>query len=272
MTGPDERTGEGSSSRAPEPTGRSGASAVRDYWEGKACGSSRASSPEHSIDHFREADRFRYRAEPVAGFAAFQDARGQRVLEIGTGMGGDLQRYLQSGANAVGIDLSGTAVRATHRRLRLWNLPDRAIQADALALPFRSRVFDVVYSWGVLHHTPSVRDAIREAHRVLIPGGQLRIMLYHRPSWVALAAWLRWGLLAGRPFQGLRQVVADHVESPGTFALTTEEIHAVLSGFSDRSIRVIPTYWDRRYVPGLGRLFGSRLGWFALVTARATTK
>jgi hypothetical protein len=92
-------------------------------------------------------------------------------------------------------------------------------------------------------------------------------MLYHRPSWVAIAAWIRWSLLGGKPFRGLKRTVADHVESPGTMALTVDELRDLLVDFADVQIRVVGTYWDRAFVPVLGTLAGSRLGWFALVTA-----
>jgi ubiquinone/menaquinone biosynthesis C-methylase UbiE len=73
------------------------------------------------------------------------------------------------------------------------------MEADAEDLPFDDGSFDLVYSWGVLHHTPQMDRALAEAQRVLAPGGGLRIMLYNRRSWVALAAWARFGVLRGCP-------------------------------------------------------------------------
>ncbi len=55
--------------------------------------------------------------------------------------------------------------------------------SDGEHLPFRNESFDVVYSNGVLHHTPDTAGAIREVHRVLRPGGTAKVMLYHRNSW-----------------------------------------------------------------------------------------
>jgi SAM-dependent methyltransferase len=143
----------------------------------------------------------------------------------------------------------------------------RVVRADALGLPFSVGTFDLVWSWGVLHHTGDIERAVQEVRRVLKPGGEARLMLYHRPSWVAIAAWGRWALLRGRPWQSLRRVVAEHVESPGTIALTTREIRQLMADFRDLETRVVGTYWDRRFVPILGRLAGPRLGWFALIKA-----
>ncbi len=86
---------------------------------------------------------------------------------------------------------------------KLACLPQRVVRADALTLPLPNDAFDLVWSWGVLHHTGAIDTAVAEVQRVLRPRGEARLMLYNRPSWVSLAAWLRWGLLRGRPFQGL---------------------------------------------------------------------
>lgn len=238
------------------------------YWEARSCGSEHAQGSPGTLGYYRSADAFRYEVEPVISFADFPRQSDARVLEVGTGMGGDLSRFLAAGAKAVGVDLSLAAVVATSARLRLWHQPGTVARTDALLLPFGDDSFDLVWSWGVLHHTGDIERAISEVRRVLKPGGEARLMLYHRPSWVALAAWGRWALLAGKPFQGLARVVAEHIESPGTLALTTGEIKNLMAPFSDVEIRVVGTYWDRKFVPLLGRVAGSKLGWFALVKAR----
>jgi SAM-dependent methyltransferase len=241
---------------------------ARRYWQTKACGSGHSTASPGTAEHYEEADRFRYRSEPVAAFAEFERWAGVRVLEIGTGMGGDLARFVRAGASATGVDLSPMAIEATAGRLRLEGLPARMVQGDALSLPFRDSTFGLVWSWGVLHHTGDVERGMAEVRRVLAPDGLARLMLYHRPSWVAVAAWTRWSLAAGRPWRGMRRAVAEHVESPGTQALTVAEVRALMDGFVDVSVEVVGTYWDRRFVPGLGRLAGSKLGWFALVRGR----
>ena len=245
-----------------------GPRAARSYWETRSCGSRHSTALPGTRAFFEEADEFRYSVEPVDSFAEFGVWLDKRVLEVGSGMGGDLSRFLRAGARAIGIDLSPAAVGATLDRLKLDRLPRSLARADALRLPFKDRSFDLVWSWGVLHHTGDIERAISEVHRVLDSGGEARLMLYHRPSWVALAAWGRWALLRAKPFQGLRRVVADHVESPGTLALTSAEVHRLLRNFQEVRIEIVGSYWDRKFVPMIGRLGGSRLGWFALIRAR----
>lgn len=229
--------------------------AVHDFWDREACGERYGS----------EQERKRYALEPeVLEFARFEAAAGKRVLEIGVGMGADFLRWLRSGALATGVDLTQHAVDITRERVKAEGFDARVEVADAEHLPFEEDSFDLVYSWGVLHHTPDTAAAIGEAVRVLCPGGDLKIMMYHRPSWVALAAWVRFCALRGRPFHGLRYAVS-HVESPGTKAFTKEEAEALGSGL--RSITATPklTWRDRRFAPGLSRLIGDRLGFYLLI-------
>ena len=230
--------------------------AVAQFWEREACG-------ERYGD---DQDRIRYELEPeILRVADFASARGQRVLEIGVGMGADCVRWARAGADVVGVDLTERAVSITKQRLADEGLQGEVRVADAESLPFEDGSFDVVWSWGVLHHTPRADHALVEAARVLKPGGRYAVMVYHRRSWLALAAWARFGLLKGRPFRSLSQAVA-HVESPGTRAYTTGEVSHLLSPHLDRlSVRAVLTHWDRRVAPGVAALAGDRFGWFLVI-------
>jgi hypothetical protein len=91
-------------------------------------------------------------------------------------------------------------------------------------------------------------------------------MLYHRHSWLALAAWARHGLLRGRPWMTLRDAV-EQVESPGTKAFTPSEVRSMLEGVEELTVRPHLTHWDRKWFPGIARMTGHRFGWFLLVEA-----
>lgn len=230
--------------------------AVARYWEADACGERYGDNQE----------RIRYQLEPeVVNFADFASGRGRDVLEIGVGMGADLLSWARAGARVTGVDLTERAVELTGQRLRAAGLSGDVRVADAEALPFPDASFDVVWSWGVLHHTPRSRTALREAARVLRPRGRYAVMVYHRRSWLALAAWARFGLLRARPGMSLREAVS-HIESPGTQAFTSSEIHQTLGDLlTDLRVRPVLTHWDRRVAPGIARLLGDRAGWFLLV-------
>lgn len=229
--------------------------AVAAFWDAEACGERYGADQE----------RVRYELEPqIAGFAAFEEATGLDVLEIGVGMGADFVRWLGAGARARGVDLTERGVEVTRSRAMAAGYHAEVRVADAESLPFDDATFDLVYSWGVLHHTPGTARAFREAIRVLRPGGSLKVMIYHRHSWVTLAAWVRFCLIRGRPLASLRDAVS-HVESPGTQAFTRGEAESLVEGLEGVSVRPVLTHWDRKWAPGVSALVGDRAGWFLLI-------
>jgi len=232
---------------------------VQDFWNTEACGER----------YGEDQDRVRYELEAaIVPFADFPHTAGLRLLEIGVGMGSDFIRFVRAGALATGIDLTERAIQITDERLQRESLRADLRVADSESLPFEDGSFDLVYSWGVLHHTPDTHRAINEAIRVTAPGGQVKLMLYHRHSWVALAAWARFCLLKLR-LGGLTEGVAQ-IESPGTQAFTKTEVLRMLQNVDTVSITPVLTAWDRRFVPVVSSVFGNRFGWFLLISARKT--
>jgi SAM-dependent methyltransferase len=127
------------------------------------------------------SDRYRREAhlEDVAGFG---EHGGQTVVEIGCGVGTDGSRFLEGGARYVGVDQSGVATQTARKTFDMLGLGGLVVQGYATALPLRTAAVDFVYSNGVLHHIPDTDATVREIHRVLRPGGQCQVMLYHRSS------------------------------------------------------------------------------------------
>lgn len=242
--------------------------AVRAHWEADPCGSRLAAAEPGSRAFFEQVEAERYRLEPfIPSFAEFERWRGKRVLEIGVGLGTDFVRFARAGALVTGIDLTEAAAALVRRRLELEGLEGDVRAADAEALPFPDASFDLVYSWGVLHHTPDTERAVAEVRRVLAPGGEARIMLYWRRSWFALGVWGKTALLRGRPWRSFTDVLASHVESPGTKAYTQRELEELFRSFSDVRYRRFLTPYDRRVAGPLTRLAGDRLGWFVGIVA-----
>lgn len=243
---------------------------VRRFWEAAPCGTSTTPAVPGTAAFFDQVEQERYRREPfIHSFAEFERWRGKRVLEVGIGLGTDFVQFVRAGADAVGVDLTDAAVESVRLRLALEGLEADLRAADAEALPFPDSSFDLVYSWGVLHHTPDTAKALAEVRRVLRPGGEARIMLYSRRSWVALGVWLRYGLGRGRPHRSPRALIADHMESPGTKAYTRSELADLFEGFEDVRFRFFRTPYDRRVAGPLVRLLPERYGWFVGIVARA---
>ncbi|HEX9614821.1 MAG TPA: class I SAM-dependent methyltransferase, partial [Bacteroidota bacterium] len=109
---------------------------------------------------------------------------GKRVLEVGCGMGTDLLQYATGGANVVGCDLTLRHLQLATKRFSLYNRRGAFVNADAENLGFKNDSFDFVFSNGVLHHTADTAGAVQEVLRVLKPGGEALIILYHRNSLV----------------------------------------------------------------------------------------
>jgi len=218
--------------------------AVYRHWNDAPCGT-REIPAEDRRRFFADLERERYELEPyIRDFARFEEGRGRRVLEIGVGAGTDFVQWVRAGADATGVDLTDAGVALTRERLALEGLQARVEVADAEALPFADASFDLVYSYGVLHHSPDTPRAIAEVRRVLRPGGRARIMMYHHPSWTGLMLWGVHCLARGRPWQSPRWAMFHHLESPGTKAYTVAEAEALFVGFTRVAVRTHLSHGD----------------------------
>ena len=202
--------------------------AVRAYWDDRPCGEGLTQAPRGSHEYFAAIEDAKNRLEPyVHSFAGFTASRGLDVLEIGCGVGTDTVRFARAGARVTAVDLSETAVALTTERLADEELEGDVREADAESLPFADASFDLVYSWGVLHHTPDTARAIREVERVLRPSGEARIMLYNSRSFFAAGVWGR-SMFRSRRGMSPAEAHATGLESPGTKAYTRNEVRVLL--------------------------------------------
>lgn len=217
---------------AEKATGADLKAAVRSHWQQQACGTRGVPSDDRRR-FFDQIERERYTWEPyIRPFARFDEGRGKRVLEVGVGAGTDFVNWVRQGAIATGVDVTEQGVALTRERLALEGLEADVRVADAEALPFDDESFDIVYSYGVLHHSPNTVRAVQEVHRVLKRGGTVRAMIYHYPSWVCFAVWGVQSLAKGRPWESPRHAVFDHLESPGTKVYTVGEAKTLFGDFA----------------------------------------
>jgi len=260
---------------------------VRGYWDRRPCNLRHSPEPVGTRAYFDDVEARKYFVERhIPGFAEFARWRGRRVLEVGCGIGTDTVSFARAGADLTAVDLSGVSLGLARRRLAVYGLAAKLVQGNAEELAFLpDDHFDLVYSFGVVHHTPHPERAVAAIGRVLRPGGELRLMVYNRWSWKVLAICAR-GLLRGET--DFARLVREESEaqhgSPVTFVYSDAEARALLAGFEVVSIRndhvfswEIAEYvrhryrkvWWFRWLPEPAfAAFEALLGWHKLIVAR----
>lgn len=263
---------------------------VRAFWQANPCGTKFADAPPGTRRFYELVEEHRYQKEwHIPQAADFAGARGLTMLEVGCGLGTDGAQFAGAGADYTGVDLTDAAIELAQKRFELFNLPGNFQTADAENLDFADNSFDLVYSHGVLHHTPDTERAIREIHRVLRPGGRAVVMLYHRDSYnyrvnISLlrragAQLLRWepGVrlvhrLTGESLESLRQHAAqlrndqhsylkpeeflsqntDGAGNPLARVYSRSEARELFRDFAEIELR---TYFlNKRWLPLIGRI------------------
>ncbi len=157
---------------------------VRTFWNGAPCQAD-LSDCEDRRRYFQEISdkRYKIREWHVPIVAKFKSYQGKDLLEVGCGIGTDGLEFAKGGAKYVGVDLTPHSIKLARERFGLFEMPGRFEVANAEeGLPFSDCSFDHVYSFGVIHHSPSPENIVREIHRVLRSGGTFTVMLYNKTS------------------------------------------------------------------------------------------
>jgi ubiquinone/menaquinone biosynthesis C-methylase UbiE len=218
--------------------------------------------PVGSREYFRELDSRifhpRYMrltagpsGKPFSLFVDFDALGGKDVLEVGCGSGIAVQLFAEAGANVTAVDLTEWAVATTRARLDAFELEGTVFEADGEDLPFPDGSFDLVFSWGVIHHSSDMDRALRQLVRVCRPGGQVVLMVYHRHSlfFLAYRAFQRFLPLARR--LGLHFEGARAGETEGLIArhFTVDELRRKLEAAGLAHVRVQPYGQDAELLP-----------------------
>jgi ubiquinone/menaquinone biosynthesis C-methylase UbiE len=156
---------------------------VEAFWDSKPCGSEQSKLAPISRDYFREIEQERYTHQRhVKRLLSNISWRGKNVLEVGTGVGTDARHIISEGGIYTGINVDRGSTDMTAKALEVYAMPGKVRKCSATAMDFPDSSFDVVYSFGVLHHIPDVDRAVDEIHRVLKPGGDVLVMVYNKTS------------------------------------------------------------------------------------------
>jgi ubiquinone/menaquinone biosynthesis C-methylase UbiE len=263
---------------------------VHAFWQAHPCGLKFSSAELGTKEFFALVEAHRYEKEwHIPAAANFSSTKGLRVLEIGCGLGTDGVQFARAGADYTGVDLTEAAVDLARRNFAQLGLSGTFQTADAEALEFPDESFDLVYSHGVLHHTPDTVQAIREVHRVLRPGARAVVMFYHRHSYnyrVNIRLLRRYGAhllkwesgmrfvnrLTGEPLESLREHRELLKEKPRNYlnsaeflsrntdgagnplarVFSREEVYTLFKDFSRVELKTF--FLNKRFLPLIGNL------------------
>jgi SAM-dependent methyltransferase len=247
---------------------------IINYWNNQPCNIKHSDQPVGSIAYFEEVKDKRYNSEPhILKFADFDKWKGKRVLEIGCGIATDGIEFAKAGAEYIGIDISNESIELAKQRFHVYNLPGTILNLDAHSnLLFDLGKFDLVYSFGVLHHYPNIQHIINRISKLLDQDGVFKFMVYAKNSW-------KYAMIQ----DGLDQFEAQ-ADCPYADVFTVEDIKNLLTKFNIESIDQdhcfmfnIPEYkkgnfvlesWFEHLPHLMKQAVNKHLGWHLLVTAR----
>jgi 2-polyprenyl-3-methyl-5-hydroxy-6-metoxy-1,4-benzoquinol methylase len=265
---------------------------VSAYWNKRPCNIRHSAKPVGTREYFDEVEQRKYLVEyHIPGFAQFERWNGKRVLEIGCGIGTDTINFARAGAQVTAIDLTENSLEVARMRAKIFGLDNRIqfLQADAENLSDYVPIekYDLVYSFGVIHHTPHPERVLEQIRHYLKPDSTIKIMVYNKWSWKVL--WILCTYGKGR-FWKMERLIADYSEAqtgcPVTYSYSRSLARKLMEdrGFAVTELAVehifpyrISEYvqyrykkmWYFRFLPrSLFRFLERTLGWHLCLTAR----
>ncbi len=250
---------------------------VAQYWNRRPCNIKHSPLPVGTKAYFDQVEERKYLVEPhILTFAEFERWNGKRVLEIGCGIGTDTINFARAGAQVTAVELSEESLKVARQRAEVMGVADRitfyVANAEELSHVVPIEPYDLVYSFGVIHHTPDPRRAALEMMQYLSPQGEMRVMIYAKYSWKNFLIAI-----------GIAQPEAQ-TGCPIAFTYSAKGARALFKGLRVTAItkdHVFPyniqEYKQYRYVKNfpwrampqwLFHAFERLLGWHLLVTAR----
>lgn len=252
-----------------------GVEEVRDYWNRRPCNIRHSKKEVGKKEYFNDVEARKYMVEPhIPVFAEFSKWSGKKVLEIGCGLGTDATNFARAGADYSAIELSEKSLELAKRRFDVFELKGKFYYGNAEEvhniIPIEK--YDLVYSFGVIHHTPNPSKVIEAIKHFMNEDSELRIMLYAKNSWKNI-------MIEG----GYDQPEAQS-GCPIAYTYTHDEIRDLLKDFEILSLEqehifpyIIEKYiqyeyefqpWFKEMPKNMFRTLEKHLGWHTLIKAK----
>jgi 2-polyprenyl-3-methyl-5-hydroxy-6-metoxy-1,4-benzoquinol methylase len=172
---------------------------VRAYWDARPCNLKHSDAPMGTRQYFDEVRQRKYFVEPhIPDFADFERWHGKLILEVGCGIGTAAVDFALAGAQVTAVELSPGSLEIARQQAHAYGADIEFVEANAETLTSTFGImptrYDLIYSFGVLHHTPNPEQALQQLHHFVHKNTELRIMLYHRHSFKALSLALHGGI------------------------------------------------------------------------------
>lgn len=238
---------------------------VEKYWNDRPCNIRHSFKKIGTKEYFDEVERRKFFVEPhIPEFAQYPKWANKKVLEIGCGIGTETVNFANSGARITAVDLSSNSLSLARKRAEIYNLSNIDFyhaNVEELSTIVPIQKYDLIYSFGVLHHTPNPRKAFLELKKYMNSDSKLKVMLYHKFSWKVFWVILKYGLKYGFPIsKKLDELIAHYSEAqigcPVTYAYSKNDARKLLRscGFNVLNISIdhifpysIPEYKKHEY-------------------------
>jgi len=248
---------------------------VKKFWNDRPCNIRHSSKEVGTLEYFNEVTKKKFFVENhILMFTRFPQWEGKKVLEIGCGLGTVGINFPFNGADYTGVELSEESLEIAKQRFSLYNQPGQFYlgNAEELSSFVPVETYDLIYSFGVIHHSPHPEKIVSEIKKYMNENSVLKIMLYAKDSWKNYMI-----------EAGLDQPEAQY-GCPIANTYTKEDVVELLDGYEVLSIEQdhifpyqVEPYKQGEYIkqpwfdampPEMFRALEKNLGWHLLITAK----
>lgn len=256
-------------------------SKVSEYWNQRPCNIRHSDKKVGTREYFDEVTERKYFVEShILGFADFPKYKDKTVVEVGCGIGTAAISFLQNGvASYTGIDISDVSIDIAKERLEVYgfNETGKVISGDIEEEKWGKEYFetaDLVYSFGVLHHTSNIKKAMATIHQILKPGAEFKLMLYARDSWKYMCieqGFDQFEAQSGVPIADVftKTSATELLESCGFIDVTIDQDHIFPYKVEPyKQYKYEMEDWWQAMPPVLFRGLEKKMGWHLCITCR----